>query len=133
MSQNYDKHGYYRLGLFKDGKKKTFFAHRLVAMAFIPNPYNYPEINHKNEIKTDNRVKNLEWCTKEYNLSYGTRIERVAKAKVKMKNIKCEETNTIYESAYQIEKECGFKKQVIYNCCNCAVESAYGLHWNYVD
>lgn len=69
--------GYLRVALFKEQKCKKFFVHRLVALAFIPNPKNLPFINHKNEIKTDNKVENLEWCTAEYNDNYGSRNERI--------------------------------------------------------
>lgn len=69
--------GYKRVSLFKDDKKKHFSVHRLVAEAFIPNPDNLPEVNHKNEDKGNNKVENLEWCDRHYNSVYGTRIERV--------------------------------------------------------
>ena len=62
----------------KDHNKKQFRIHQLVARAFIPNPNNLPMINHKNEIKNDNRVENLEWCTAQYNISYGSRPERIS-------------------------------------------------------
>lgn len=58
-------------------KGKLVFVHRLVALAWIPNPNNYPIINHKNEDPADNRVENLEWCTVKYNNSYGTIRERI--------------------------------------------------------
>ena len=56
--------------------KKTFYVHRLVADAFIPNPNGYKEINHKNEDKADNRVENIEWCSRRYNLLYGCRGDK---------------------------------------------------------
>ena len=60
---------YYRLS--KDNKKKMFYAHRLVAEAFIENPNHYTEINHKDEVKDNNHVDNLEWCDRSYNNNYG--------------------------------------------------------------
>lgn len=70
--------GYCEIRLAKDGKRKDFIVHRLVAQAFIPNPNNLPQVNHIDENKTNNCVNNLEWCTQAYNNSYGTRLERVS-------------------------------------------------------
>ena len=67
--------GYELVGL----NKKLHYVHRLVAQAFIDNPLNLPQVNHKNEIKTDNRADNLEWCTLQYNIEYGTRTQRYQK------------------------------------------------------
>lgn len=74
--------GYYRVHLWKNGKGKHLFIHRLVAIAFIPNQNNYPQINHIDENKLNNRVENLEWCTAEYNSNYGTRKERNSKNQI---------------------------------------------------
>lgn len=73
-----DHGGYLIVTLCKNGEQKTYRAHRLVATAFHENPLNLPEVNHRNEVKTDNRAMNLEWCDATYNNAYGTRIERIS-------------------------------------------------------
>lgn len=79
-------YGYLFVKLCKDGKVKPFTVHRLVAEAFLPNPDNLPQVNHKDENKQNNIVSNLEWCSAQYNNTYDTRIERVAE---KTTNGKC--------------------------------------------
>lgn len=71
--------GYLLVNLHNEGEQKTFTVHRLVAQAFIPNPEGLPQINHKDEDKTNNIVDNIEYCDRKYNCNYGTRNERVAK------------------------------------------------------
>lgn len=70
--------GYRTVILSKEGTKKDRLVHRLVAEAFIPNPKNYPQVNHKDEDKFNNLITNLEWCTEMYNSNYGTGRERMA-------------------------------------------------------
>ena len=84
-----DKDGYLRVALCKNGTRKYFGIHRLVAIAFIYNTNNYPCVNHRDENKTNNRAKNLEWCTIAYNNCYGDRLKRVSEAnKTSMKGNK---------------------------------------------
>lgn len=64
--------GYLRVKL----NERLFYIHRLVAMAFIPNPKGYKEINHKDENKLNNNADNLEWCSHKYNMKFGTRNKR---------------------------------------------------------
>ena len=73
--QTHDTYGYPIVSLSKNGKTKTFTVHRLVAKAFIPNPDNLKEVNHKDEDKDNNSANNLEWCTTKYNLTYGHRLD----------------------------------------------------------
>lgn len=77
LNNNIDGRGYVFVILCKNGIKKTYRVHRLVGIYFIPNPHNYPCLNHKNENKTNNHISNLEWCTYKYNANYGTKTERL--------------------------------------------------------
>lgn len=76
LKQYTNKKGYKQVELSKNGKGKNYLVHRLVTIAFIPNPNNLPIINHKDENPSNNNVNNLEWCTYEYNVNYGTAIKR---------------------------------------------------------
>ena len=73
------KKGYCGVYLYNKEGRKFFLVHRLVATTFIPNPNNYPEVNHKDENPLNNNVNNLEWCTSKYNNNYGTHKEKLRK------------------------------------------------------
>jgi hypothetical protein len=77
------KHGYEQVKLCKDGKKTSHLIHRLVAIAFIPNPYNFPEVNHIHGIKTDNRATQLEWVTQQQNSDHKWRSALTGKCLLK--------------------------------------------------
>lgn len=69
-----NKKKYWRIVLCKDGVCKEYKLHRLVAQAFLPNPQNFPQVNHKDENPDNNIVSNLEWCTALYNVRYSQAI-----------------------------------------------------------
>lgn len=122
-----DKGGYLCVKLYKQGKIKFYFIHRLVAEAFIPNPNNLPQINHIDEDKTNNTISNLEWCTSKYNINYGTRNEKISK------QVMCVETGKIYSSTMEVQRKLGFNNGNIGKCCNGRYKQAYGFHWKYVS
>ena len=128
--------GYLRVGLCKQGKRKMYLVHRLVTSAFIENPNNLPQVNHKDEDKTNNAVENLEFCDAKYNNNYGTRNIRAAESntnnpkQVKQgKQVLCLETNKIYPSLKEVQRQTGFAKSNISNACNGKLKQAYGYHW----
>lgn len=128
-------YGYPMFSLCKNGKRKTGLVHRCVAEAFIPNPQNLPQINHKDEDKTNNRVDNLEWCDCQYNNTYGTRIDRAIK---KTNKAVCQydlDGNFIkkWDSLSQINKELGFLQGNISSCCHGRYKTMYNYIWKYVD
>lgn len=77
LKERKGKGGYLQVLLCEKGAQKSKYVHQLVAFAFIPNPNNYKEINHKDENKINNSVENLEWCNHKYNCNYGTRNKRL--------------------------------------------------------
>ena len=97
--------GYIRVTLCNGGTEKLYQVHRLVAQAFIPNPDNLPQINHKDEVKSNNIVTNLEWCTVHYNNTYGTRLQRVRETGLKNGTISGIDISERRKKYYQEHKE----------------------------
>lgn len=133
-----DKKGYLMICLYNNGCCKTFRVHRLVAQAFIPNPDNLPCVNHKDEDKTNNKVDNLEWCTHEYNINYGTGIERSAKAKINGKRSKpvlqLKKDGSlvrVWPSVSEAVRQLNFNQGNISSCCLGKLHSAYNYKWCY--
>lgn len=128
-----NKGGYHLITLNKNGKQYYFTIHRLVAEAFIPNPLNLPQVNHKDENKSNNRVENLEWCTESYNHNYGTAIER---ANLKRNVSVNQYTLTMefvkqWKSMKDVERELGIGAGNISHCCKHHIKHAGGFIWRY--
>lgn len=113
-----------------DGKYHSLYIHKLVAEHFIENPCNLPEVNHKNEDKTNNHNWNLEWCDRNYNINYGNRNDKVAKQL--SKKVRCIETGVIYESLHEAAKLNNIHLSMIARCCNKERNTTHGYHWEYV-
>ena len=122
--------GYQHIVLTKNGKQKDFYVHRLVAEAVLPNPENLPEVNHKSEDKTDNRVENLEWCTKDYNLKYGTAQQRSLEHQHSVTV-----TNGVltFNSLKEAAKYFNVGKTAICNCLKGRTQTCCGFSWSYVS
>lgn len=136
LKPNKVRNGYLQIGLSKSGKVKGVLIHRLVAEAFIPNPSNLPQVNHKDEVKTNNHVENLEWCTCLYNMRYGTCQQRRAEKQsipVLQIDINTGEVITDYPSAREAERQLNIRQCAISECCNGKRKTAYGFKWKYQD
>lgn len=103
---------------------KSYYVHRLVAEAFISNPNNLPQVNHKDENKKNNSVDNLEWCDAKYNSNYGTKIERFIEKNTNGKKSKKVYQYTIdgelvneWKSTMDVQRTLGYKNSCISSCC----------------
>lgn len=130
--------GYLRVSLIKNKKQIHKLVHRLVAEAFIPNPKNYNEINHKDENKLNNCVDNLEWCTRKYNSNYGTRCLRISKNRRNKKKINQYDLNgnfiKTWNSAVDIRNYYNaYNTGHITKCCQGIYKQMYGYRWEYAN
>lgn len=109
---------YYRIRLYNNGVGKMHYIHRLVAETFIPNPYNLPCVNHKDENKHNNHVDNLEWCTHLYNMNYGNRNEKISESL--SKKVYQYTLDGEFVRDWKSSMECGrngFNQTSVYACC----------------
>ena len=139
--------GYYVISLVKNKIKKQLRIHRLVAQAFIPNPDNLPQVNHKDGNKQNNCVDNLEWCTGKHNIKESWRLglSTPTKPMLGRKSEKC--PNSIKVNQYTLDGvfiktwNCGYdairflelKSNHISDCCNNKRKSFAGFIWRYTE
>lgn len=142
LKTHLDRDGYVCIILTANKVQYNKRVHRLVAEAFIPNPDNLPFINHRNEVKSDNRIENLEWCTVKYNNNYGTFKERLSRTRKQMNlgrpvvqyTTKGEFVKK-YPNAQVAAEENGFERTNISSCCRKyrGKKTAYGFVWKYFE
>lgn len=133
LVKNLDKDGYQKVTLSKLGFHKQFSVHKLVAIAFIPNPNNFKEINHIDEDKTNNSINNLEWCTSKYNIHHGTCINRRSSNR-KIEIVQYDlQGNFIkkWNGAVDVEKALNISRKQISACLKGKHKSASGFIWKY--
>ena len=122
-----DKDGYLHVGLCKNGKAKFFRVHRLVCSAFLENPENLPQVNHKDENKENNHVDNLEWVSPKENINYGTRNEKMSKPIIQY----TKEGVFIREWVSTITASKQLKIHHISECCKGKRKTCGGFLWKY--
>ena len=126
--------GYMVVRLSKNGILKNYYVHRLVAQAFLDNPDNLPQVNHKDENPLNNVVSNLEWVSAKYNCNYGTRNERVAEKLSKTVLQYDLEGNFIKE--WKSIMECGRNGYIftsVSKCCLGKQKTHKGYIWKYKE
>lgn len=125
-----DKYGYMCITLSKNRNIKTIKIHRLVAMAFIENPNNLPQVNHIDENKSNNNVSNLEWCTQKYNINYGSRTEKCSKKVVQILDNKIIK---VFNSVNEASRFMNCNKYNISMCCKKKRKTTCGYKWEYLE
>ena len=118
--------GYNFVGLIKNGMVKYPQIHRLVAEAFIPNPENKPQVNHKDKNRQNNVVDNLEWCSAKYNINYS--LSRA----INQYDLKGNLIKT-WKSSMEIERETKIDHSNIIRCCNGEIKKSHNYLWEYVE
>ena len=123
-------HGYLYVCLCKDGQRKWCRVHRLVAQTYLPNPENLPQVNHKDENKSNNCLQNLEWCDAKYNINYGNCITKFSNSK----KIPILQYTLDGEFLREWPSATDVGKEVKGHICDCAkgkLKTAYGYIWRY--
>ena len=123
--------GYRVLHIIDNGTRRTVFVHRLVATAFIDNPLNKPQVNHKDGNKENNSIENLEWCTNSENMWHKT---NVLESFSSMRPVMCIETGIVYKTTSEAARENNVKRCNIWRSATCEPMrfGTNGLHWKFI-
>lgn len=137
LKQCLNNKGYSMINLWNNNKGHWKTIHRLVAIAFIPNPQDKPCINHVDGNKQNNRVDNLEWCTPSENQLHRSRVLKKTRLpeealKVTRMPVVCVETGRVYESVSEAARLCGLWQQNISKVLDSTSRTAGGFHWRRV-
>jgi hypothetical protein len=126
----YDSNGYKLVALYRPNERKVKSVHILVAEAFVPNPENKPEVNHKDGNKKNCHKSNLEWCTHSENMLHSRQVLGNEHKREKHQ-IECVETGAIYPTAIAAARAVGSSSIAIRKCLYGWTKTAAGLHWRY--
>ena len=118
--------GYKSVLIRDNGVERTVFVHRIIATAFIPNPENKPQVNHKNGIKTDNRPSNLEWCTNQENCLHKVNI---LKHHGRRTPVVCVESGEVFDSILEAATQKNTSRANIHECLRGNRKTAGGYTW----
>ena len=116
---------YFSVVLCKNGEAIQYRVHRLVAETYLDNPNNLPCVNHKDENTLNNHMSNLEWCTYEYNINYGTRNAKLRKS------VLCVELNRTFDSITEAARVLGLSTGNLHSALTGRYKTAGGYHWQY--
>lgn len=126
-----DRKGYVRYDLSCHGKRIVRSGHRIVALTYLQNTNKLPQVNHKNGIKTDNRIENLEWCTGKDNVIHTFKV--LGRIPHNIRRVQCVETGKIYTSCTEAAGGNQRASGLISRCCSGKRKTAHGLHWKYLN
>lgn len=124
--------GYFTIGLSIGRRRRDYYIHRLVASAFIENKDGLPQVNHKDEDKSNNAACNLEWCDQSYNNNYGTKNKRFRASRgTAIEMISNGAIVREFVSMRQAEAETGLRRKSISECCRGIIQSYHGYEFRY--
>lgn len=141
LKTRFNKRGYEYVNIQVQKRRKAIKIHREVAKAFLDNPNNYIEVNHKDENKRNNSVENLEWCNRAYNANYGTASKRAAASRLKKHVLQIDQfalDGTFVKrwttpNSIEVEHKKAMRATNIIACCRGRYKTSYGYVWKYAE